>query len=657
MNINWSGKNTIELELFFSTDVKRGLSRENYIRAKRKYGENIINSDILENQNFYGLKKRKANIRAMLSRSADILGIIYILSMVIIESAGIDIKIYIYLPFCIFLIASAFIFGQKSEERYAYLYKIARPKALVIRQNKRKQVFADTLVPGDVIILSAGDIVPADAKIVEAEKLSCLHVIERSEYNETVKQNKTYTVNKNAAYYPEFEPDVLYASDIIDSGRATAIITATGKNTKVAQNHNFLNKPEISESSDNPDKADSCVLQKRALKLSKYFFLLSVIFALILAVAGVIQSRDFGTVILTCLTAAAACFSEQLPVIADFAVTYGMRRLSDMGFIIKKPSVIDGINSMDALIASKADYNLSDTSNVFNIIEEPSVNNRVKLLREFKSKKYSPAVAISEFSEMPLLNETNLSFTSVTTETGILKNKASVITKNLSVSNILKAVKSSVLIYRNMLNILNFSSMIFISQYLLLFFAVILNGAYILSPFQMLWSGIGAGYVFTAAMCYGENNAKWNDLRQDMQNPDEFAQNMLKRGFMSGISVFFASVLSFLICFGLTESKFIWEYINSSSAVLKSAQTAAFITYISACVFITVYYITGFRILRNKFAVIGITANLLCVVLAAAIQPLRDYFGFGATDIKIAAMAVLIGLLPAAGMAFFGKRR
>ncbi|MCL2772661.1 MAG: cation transporting ATPase C-terminal domain-containing protein [Oscillospiraceae bacterium] len=660
MNINWSGKNTIELELFFSTDVKKGLSRENYLRAKKKYGENIINSDILENQNFYGLKKKKRSIRAMLSRSVDTLGIIYLLFMIIIELAGIDIKIYIYLPFYIFLILSAFIFGHKSEKTYAYLYEMARPKALVIRQNKRKKVFVDTLVPGDVIILSMGDIVPADAKIVEAaSNLSCLHVIERSEYNETVKQDKTHTINKSASYYPEFEPDILYSSDIIDSGNAVAVITATGKNTKIAQNNNFLKKPENLESVDNSDSSDSCVLQKHALRLSKYSFLLSIAFTVTFAATGILQNRDFIAVILTCLTVYTACFSEQMPVIIDFAVAYEMRRLADIGIIIKKPSVIDDINNMDAIITAKADYS-PDAVNVFDIVEKPSVNSRIKFLREIKSKYYFPAVAISELAEMPLLNEAKLSFTSATTETGVLKNKASVITKDLSVQTILKAVGNSFLIYRNICNVLNFSSMIFISQYLLIFFAVILNGAYILNPFEMIWSGIGAGYVFTLAMCYRENNTKWQDLRKDMQNSIDFGKRtLLKRSFISGLLIFAASVLSFLICFGLSESKFIWEYINNNSMDVKSAQTAAFITYIAAYGFSALYYLNGagiFRILKNKASVIGFAANLIFVCLAVVIQPVRDFLGFGAIDAKIAVMAVVVGLLPAVASVVLEKR-
>jgi magnesium-transporting ATPase (P-type) len=94
-------------------------------------------------------------------------------------------------------------------------------------------------------------------------------------------------------------------------------------------------------------------IQQNAAKVSKAVFLLSIALAVPAILFGILGHRDIIAVILTCLTASAAAFSEQFTIIVDFALTSGMSKSAGFGAVIKKTADIDKLNKIDMLIAKK----------------------------------------------------------------------------------------------------------------------------------------------------------------------------------------------------------------------------------------------------------------------------------------------------------------
>jgi Ca2+-transporting ATPase len=907
MAINWPEKNTTELELYFSTDVKQGLTREQYLESKKQYGENIIGSDILEKQNFYGLRRKKRNTKAMVSGSVGISGVLYFLVAVILRLMNPEVNIYLLLPFYALLAAAAFILCASSEEKYEEIYKAARPKALVIRDGKRQKKSIENIVPGDLIPLSAGDIVPADARIVSADNLSCVF---RGADGSPVRAPKTSRPrppdsfpgnNKN-----EPAENIAYAADIIEQGSAFAIVIATGYQTRIAgladmhENQGGRKETEtdteIKTETETETRSGRSFVQRRALEISKGLFLASVVLSMLVIFAGIIQGRDFYVLIMTCAAAMAACFPEQIAIIADFAVLSKMRALSkSTGISIKKTSTVDEINDIDTLIAKKtesftqdriklalisgfgeggfSDFNaeagnlhatgyalscmalcanvtrLRSTDNkinysgsavdvavfealdrcglssdginqayqkfgrtiydpaksiksavvskdgaislvcfgeAFNIIagcagnagvlrakagslykeydlvmavaskklshanissdadinanlsfagfacfSEPKTNavfqsidslkksgveqvmiaesdniharsaavkfgiipsadsarvlsdaaaqnmnegmffiesdkvrmiaqlsleNKIKFLRALKFRKKFPAVTINDVEEISLLNDQSLcaSFTSVNTETGILKNKASVIAKNLTVSTVLKTIKHAVLIYRNACEVMYFSSVIFASQYFLVLFAVLLGGAFILSPVQIIWTGAGAGFMLAASLCFSEENRGWQVLRKkikEYKSPGKFNGAVLKYGFICGFFIFAFTVISFFACLaieaGMSASGAAGGYISSGLADMSAPQTAAFLTYIIAAAGAGTPRISrASDITGNKFFIAAAVLNAAGILCAVFIPAVRNFAGFGDPGRLALGASVIAGLCP-----------
>ena len=360
-NINWSGKTNKDLEVFFSTDTKKGLSSKNYELAKEKYGENIIDPQLSQERNFFGMEKKVFNYRAILTRSVGMFGVVYILSVIIMELIGFDIKLFFILGY-MFLIISALVLFVLSEINYYDLYKKSRPKISVKRNGMELRVSVESIVPGDLVVLSKGDIVPADAKIITSDNLSCRHKLKAENIYETIRQNKTHSPDKRI-YIPGLESDILYASDIIESGRAVAVIFATGQNTLIEKEHtgSAARRVQAGKGSGdnggrgNGNKKETSTIQENAAKVSKTLFLLAAAFSVPAVFFGILAGRDLILVILTCLTASAAAFSEQLTIIVDFALTSGMKKSAKSGVAAKKTATIDMLNKMDMLIAKKTE--------------------------------------------------------------------------------------------------------------------------------------------------------------------------------------------------------------------------------------------------------------------------------------------------------------
>ena len=876
--INWSGKTKRDFEVFFSTNIKKGLSRKNYLRAKEKYGENIIDPDIPENRNFYGMEKKAFDFRAVFSRSAGIFGIVYILSAVIIDLLGFDVKLFLVWAY-IFLIVSALLIFMLSEYNYSNLYKISRPRILVIRHGVREKAFAESIVPGDIIMLAKGDIVPADVKIIKSNNLSCSHKFRTSDGEHNLKPYKTHRLEPHDSRASGFEADILYASDVIESGRCTAVVFATGSDTLIAQSagyannigtaapsgpHNLNQRPR-NQNNINHRRAQPALtsgIQKNAARVSKSLFLLSAAFAVPAILSGIFMHRDLILVILTCLTASAAAFSEQLTILVDFALTYGMKKSALFGAVIKKTADIDKLNKIDMIIAKKNEicphdhlrfdkiyfadeafevsyenrYDISyiilnaaavcdsyspavaeaifeaaeklelnylenkklgevisgngiisapvlnnknivlvclgeadniiekcthqlaggelfelvnipalerklielydkhdlvmavalkelasaagslntvpadldfwifaafsevkvpevredinslknfgvtpvmitETSGIYTyktalkfgvinerddysnaviadnnivnadlnkirIIERLSEKNNIKLLRALNLRGKYAAVTASNISESEILNESYISFCHANIKDEVLKNKSSVNMKNMSLKLILKALKNANLIYKNALSVMIFSAGLFIAQYLLIFFASVFNGAYILNPAQIIWSSVGAGFFCAAAISANAEDSDRIKKRRTARDDRHYFKIIRNQGMITGLFIFLAVMLTFLICFAL-QDKNILEYIGSHENI-NSVQTAAFLACIIACFTNSARYIKDF--FRNKIFMTALTINIILAYIATAVKPVREYLDFGAVDLRSACVIAVVGI-------------
>ena len=172
--------------------------------------------------------KRSAPILQLLSLLANPLAIILLIASVISAALGEVINASLIIAMVLFSVVLNFIQTYRSQKAVDSIRKEVAPTAKVTRDGQWVEIPRREIVPGDVIKLSAGDLVPADAQLLETRDL---HVQQAALTGESLPVQKTAPSDQPAAPNDESDLHKVFLGTSVVSGTATAQVTATGKNT------------------------------------------------------------------------------------------------------------------------------------------------------------------------------------------------------------------------------------------------------------------------------------------------------------------------------------------------------------------------------------------------------------------------------------------
>ncbi len=214
---------------------------------------------------------------------------------------------------------------NKAQQIFAGMSKFSLPYAKVIREGRMFILRQEQLVPGDIILLSTGDIVPADARLIEGNDLYLL---------ESGITAVTGAVRKNASFYdyrnlePHQQVNMVFASTIVARGRGRAIVCRTGEDTLVCQTHQ--NRPAV--------RYDKLALFERLQKISHYASLISISFVFLLTLLNLLTHRwEVLSGFLTLLSLSVSALSEFYTAIARILIASGI-----FGAVKQKDKVTKG---------------------------------------------------------------------------------------------------------------------------------------------------------------------------------------------------------------------------------------------------------------------------------------------------------------------------
>lgn len=208
--------------------------------------------------------------------------------------------------------ASTIFVYNKAQQIFAGMSKFSLPYAKVIREGRMFILRQEQLVPGDIIILSAGDIVPADARLIEENDLYLL---------ESGITDAKGAVRKNAAFYdyrnlePHQQINMVFASTIVARGRGRAIVCRTGEETLVYCTHQ--NRPAV--------RYDKLALFDRLQKISHVASILSILLVFLLTLLNLVVHRwEVLDGFLTFLALSVSALSEFYTAFARILVASGI---------------------------------------------------------------------------------------------------------------------------------------------------------------------------------------------------------------------------------------------------------------------------------------------------------------------------------------------
>ena len=229
---------------------------------------------------------------------------------------------------------------SKAEKSLEALKKMSAPTAKVLRDGKRDIIPSEQVVVGDIIFVEAGDLVPADARIIDCGSLKA---------EESALTGESVPVEKQEG--PIDQPDLplgdrrnmLYSSTVVTYGRATAVVTATGMDSECGRIAGALAG----------EKEEQTPLQKRLAQIGTFLGILAIVICVIIFVIGMLEGDPFAEIFMTAVTLAVAAIPEGLPAIVTIVLAMGVQRLVKKNAIIRKLPAVETLGSASVVCSDK----------------------------------------------------------------------------------------------------------------------------------------------------------------------------------------------------------------------------------------------------------------------------------------------------------------
>ncbi|RMD58916.1 cation-translocating P-type ATPase, partial [Candidatus Parcubacteria bacterium] len=249
---------------------------------------------------------------------------------------------------------AGFVQEYKAEKSIEALQKMALPQIEVVRDEEVKTVPIAEIVVGDIVILEAGDIVPADGKIVESYNLKV---------DESVLTGESVSIDKE-------EGDEVFMNTSVFVGSAKMRVTKTGMKTKIGRIARKLE--EIGE--------EKTVFEQEIAEFSKKVFWITIIITLAIF-GGNLLKYDLYTSVLTAISLAVAAIPEGLPAVVVLALAFGAKVMYQNNALIKRLGVVESIGAVDVICSDKTGTLTKNEMTVLNFYlgdEEIKVDSLVK---------------------------------------------------------------------------------------------------------------------------------------------------------------------------------------------------------------------------------------------------------------------------------------
>ena len=350
----WHAKHTEEILAELGTKQKAGLSSAQAQKRLTQYGKNE-----LEHREPEGLLKR------FLAQMKDpmILVLLSAAALSLWASGGEDwVDAVIILG--IVLVNAVISISQEdnAEKALEALRSMSAPLARVVRDGALCRVETALLVPGDIICLEAGDLVPADGYLLESVSLKA---DESSMTGESVPVNKAV-----CGALPEDTPlgdrrNMVISATVITNGRCVCVVTGTGMDTEVGHIAGLLLEEKDTETP----------LQRKMGEISKTLSFVCLCVCAVMFGVGILQGKDLLAMFMTAVSLAVAAIPEGLPAIVTIVLALGVQRMVKRNAIVKRLPAVETLGCAGVICSDKTG---TLTQNKMTVVDVWTVGDRHK---------------------------------------------------------------------------------------------------------------------------------------------------------------------------------------------------------------------------------------------------------------------------------------
>jgi Ca2+-transporting ATPase len=311
-------------------DPAKGLSSDEAKSRLQKYGPNRLAE-----------KKKKTGWQSFLEQYQDLMQFILLGAAIINQIfTGTWGTTLVLVGLTVFNAILGMRGEAKAEASLAALAETMKSIARVRRNSQAIEVNAEELVPGDVVLMEAGNRVPADGRLFVT---ATLEIEEAALTGESVASPKdTETIAKADAPLGD-RHCMAYMNTSVTRGRAEMIVTTTGMGTEMGNIADLLNKTE----------ADKTPLQKQLDRLTVVIASLAGLAFIIMLILGWRNGQPFETIFIAGIALAISAIPTGLPAVVTTMYSMGTRQLADQGAIVKRLPSVETLGSVSAICSDK----------------------------------------------------------------------------------------------------------------------------------------------------------------------------------------------------------------------------------------------------------------------------------------------------------------
>lgn len=331
----WHSSSVEEIAKNLKTNINIGLTDDEAQKRFERYGPNNLKE-----------KKKESIFIKFIKQFNDFMIITLIIAAIIsavvskLNGEADYIDSIIIVAIVIFNAIMGLVQEQKAEKSLEALKKMSAPNAKVRRNGRVQEIDATLVVPGDIVILEAGNYVPADCRLINSYNLK---IEESALTGETIPSLKDSSkiLKENTAMGDLC--NMVFATTIVVNGHGEAIVVETGMNTRVGKIAGMIIEDESPETP----------IQKKLAEVGKILAIACIIICVLIFVIGIFKKIHIIEMFMTSVGLAVAAIPEGLPAIVTIMLSIGVTKMAKKNSIIRKLPAVETLGSSSVICSDK----------------------------------------------------------------------------------------------------------------------------------------------------------------------------------------------------------------------------------------------------------------------------------------------------------------
>ncbi len=371
----WYQMEKEQILALLEVESQKGLSNEEVGIRKERYGSNeLVDRGI------------KSPWKILFEQLSGLMIIILIIAAVISMVLGETIDAIAILVIVVLNAILGFSQEYRAEKAMAALKKLSVPRVRVRRAGKVIELPAQELLPGDIVLIEAGNAIPADGSLITSSNLRIQESVLTGESEAVEKSSKVIKTNQSSL---GDQHNRLFMGTVATYGRGEYIVTEIGMQTELGKIAEMLQSVG----------QESTPLQRRLEQLGKGLAIASLGIVALVFLIGLLRGEELRLMFMTAISMAVAAIPEGLPAVVTIALAFGAQRMLQRHSLIRKLPAVETLGSVDVICSDKTG---TLTQNRMTVTVLDVAGSRLDLMESMNS--FSPSLLKSEKQPLPLEN-------------------------------------------------------------------------------------------------------------------------------------------------------------------------------------------------------------------------------------------------------------